>query len=397
METHLLNIQNYDRDFSFFISRTNLKPETEIKEIKTQIEEQIEEKFDLSKKVSTLGLNSGENLYKVLCEIDAENLFKNLFITEIKENLLRIEEIINTNIVALKKDYNTNTQAIEEINLEIKGLKKQQDSMTKEAKNKYSDVSTNIIIENIGKELSCSVDELAKTFINDGQDSFSKLIEEIVRFSLIENVKISITDIGENIINDFSLGLENINSTISSFSINEDWLFQLTENTKNILKKTQDLFDQSSFNSNKKTSGKLYQIVSTVLSISTNVIKPLLELVIIFLPDILSDLFLKYRQQNQREEIKAMILTMVIPKLKRHLKVKLPAIFEEQITALINQISLEFQQNLAEKQKIIESMENFKKDKISDTKKLIKNFEVLNQSIHNLSNNPILSESFKEA
>ncbi|MGE4519549.1 MAG: dynamin family protein [Desulfobacteraceae bacterium] len=387
MTRQLLDIQEYGRDFTFFLSKTNLRAGSDIEQVIEKIEEQIEDTFNFSKKVLKLGVNSGESLNEVLNGIDPEKLFKNIFLNPLRQNYSNITENLNTNISALKKSKNENLDAVKELKKGVENLIKKRDSMIAQAKQKYSDANVASIVNAVGKDLSDSSDELAQAALRGGETALSQLITEIVRHSLIENVKYSMNSIGESIVNDFSLSLSSINSTISSFSISEDWLSKITESTKMMMERTQSFLKSSSdVLPNKENSGKIYKIISTVLAVTTQIINPILELIIVFLPDIILGFFKSSQEKRQIEEIKSSILTQVIPGIKRQLSIKLPQIFEEQISELIQNIAKEFERELSEKQHAIEAMEKEKEARITDINTEIKLYEDLSAKITELTN-----------
>ena len=72
-------VKNSRKDFSFFLSKSNLRSNTEIEKVKEEIEFQIEDKLDIEKIVTPIYKSGGENLKIILKNINPENIFKNLF------------------------------------------------------------------------------------------------------------------------------------------------------------------------------------------------------------------------------------------------------------------------------------------------------------------------------
>jgi hypothetical protein len=79
-----------------------LRADTDINEVKNRIQEQIEDYFDLEKNVIPVTDNGGENLKNILQEIDMEELFKSIFIDDLKFNYFENEDTLNTIISTLK-------------------------------------------------------------------------------------------------------------------------------------------------------------------------------------------------------------------------------------------------------------------------------------------------------
>ena len=387
MVRQISDIQEYGRDFSFFLSKVNLRAASEVEEIIIKVEDQIDEYFDISKKVITVDNNGGESLAKILKEIDPENLFFNLFNKILKNNYYGIIETINTSISAFEKGKKENERAILALKQGLEKLVDKKESMLREAKDKYSDMNANKIIELIGKDISESVDELITSALNGGQDSLSRSISEIVRHSLIKNVRVSMNEIGEKIINDISDNLGDLNSTMSSFTMDDNWLGKITDSAQSLFNSTQSgLNGLVSRRQSKENMDKIYKSITTVLAVTTTVLAPILEVIIIFLPDLLSKFFESIQKKKQEEQIKNTIFTQVIPSLKRGLREKLPSIFQEQVQQIINDISGEFENVLEEKKTTIYAAEKEREVSITDVTKNISEYGAVRDSITNLAN-----------
>jgi GTPase SAR1 family protein len=96
------NIVEFNKDFTFCISKTNLKPGEIIKEVKNTIQEQLEVEFDYNKDIVLLDDNSGSNLDKILKSININNLYRKIFLEELKSNYFQVESTFNTTIYSLK-------------------------------------------------------------------------------------------------------------------------------------------------------------------------------------------------------------------------------------------------------------------------------------------------------
>ncbi len=390
MVRQLLDINEFGREFSFFLSKSNLKPESEVNEIKNKIENQLEEYFNIAKNVIPIDDDGSKALMNVINTIEPERLFENLFIAELKNDYLSLIEKINTSISALKKDKTENENVIVELKNSIEKILQKRDKMLLEAKEKYTDIGINRIVDSVGQELSSSIEELVKTALSGNQEALSQKITEIVRHILISKVKGSMVEMSDNIVNDFADELKDINSTLSSFSMNENWLGSITDSTKKMFDSATNSL--SSIVDNRKgkiDAGKLFKTITTVLAVTTTVLAPILEVVIIFLPDILSAIFGSIQKKKQEEQVRNDLLTTVIPSIKRGVRDKLPEIFNEQVNKLIKQISEQFEGVLQEKKDSISKIEEEKKGKINNIEQEILKFTDAKDQITNLANEVI--------
>ena len=390
MVRQLTDIQEYGRDFSFFLSKTNLRAESEAKDVAENLQEQIEDYFDIEKEVILIDDNGGESLQKILFSIEPEKLVENLFLDSLKENYFSITEMLNISISSLGKDKKRNEEVIEELKESFIKIQKERDRLVEEANDRYSNASVNRIVEAVVRELSNSSEELVTSAITGGQDAMSHLISEITRHTLISHIKESMSDISDDIVDSFSTNLTSLNSSMSEFTMSDNWLEKITDTTKSMLGNVKSGLDNIINERNKSgNNDKMYKIITTILATTTTVLAPIIELVIIFLPDLLGGLFANYQQKKQEEQIRNNLLTQIIPSLKRKLRSQLPEIFNQQVQEMIKNISSQFEHVIQEKKETIESTQQEIDNKNIDIEKQINLYQEVNNTIITLTNNTL--------
>lgn len=394
MRRQLENIQAYERGFSFFLSKTNLKPKEEVEEIRQQVQDQLEDYFDITDEIGLVDDNGGESLQRVLSKIDPEQLIKKMFLEDLKDNFFYIKEAINTSISASSKTKEENNRAIQQLQKALYETLQKKKNLIEEAKSRYSDIRINTIVEAVGRDLSNSIEEIVSIGTSSGSDALSETILEIAKSSLIVNVKGSISDISNDIIGDFSVGLTDLNSRMSDFTISDDWLEGITNTTKKmadgISNTLNNIVEERQKNSKDKET--TYKAITSILAITTTVLNPILELVIVFLPDILSSLFGANQEQKQKEQLRQAILTNTIPALKRELRTKLPDIFNAQVNELISKIGEQFEEAIIEKQSAIENAQKEIEEKNSNIEEIIQIYKNVDDTITTLANNTLYKE-----
>jgi len=388
MVRQLTDIQEYGRDFSFFLSKTNLRAKSEAEDIAINIKEQIEEYFDVDKNIVLIDNDGGKSLQKILSSIDLEQLFENLFIDDLKDNYYNIMEVINTTISSLGKDKNENKEVISELKESLQKLQNERDRLVSEAKERYSNSGVNRIVESVGKKLSDSLDELVASGLSGGQESMSQLASEIIRHALVSSLKDSMNDISNDVVNSFSINLSSLNTSMSDFTMSDNWLEKMTDSTSNMLNSARAslgniIEDRNSSNNN----DKMYKVITTILATTTNVLAPAIELLIVVLPDLLRGLFEGNQQKKQKEQIQNTILTQVIPSLKIELRSKLPEIFNQQVQEMISNISDKFEDTIEEKKQVIEATQKEINEKTIDIEKTIHLYKKVNSDVSTLANN----------
>lgn len=388
MRRQLENIQEYGRGFSFFLSKTNLKPKEEIEEIKQQVQDQLEDYFDISDEIGLVDNNGGESLQRVLSKIDPEQLFENIFLESLKDNFFSIKEAINISISALSKNKEENNRVIAQLQKALADTTQKKNDLIEEAKRKYSDARINMIVEAVGRDLSDSIDEIVSAGIVGGSEALSNTIAEITKSSLILNIRNSMSEISNDIVDDFSIGLTDLNSIMSDFTLSDSWLASITDATKKMFDTASNTLNDllQKRKENPKNKDVTYKILTTVLAVTTTILNPIFELIIVFLPDVISSFFNSMQEEKQRTQIQQAILTNTIPALKRELRIKLPDIFNTQVNELILSIGEQFEAIIAEKQDSIESTQREIDEKNIDIEKAIQIYQNTSDTITTLAN-----------
>jgi len=382
------NITQFGRDFTFCLSKTDLKIKSEIDSIATAVKEQLEDTIDYKKDI--ILCNEDENdLGKILKEINNEELFYSLFIDLIKEHYFHIDSILNTKIATLESSTDKIKEAIKSLEEAFEKIQEKRDSLIEEIKEKYSDTNTNAIIEAIVKELIKDQDRLIELAIHN-KEMFEREFNDIVKNRLIIELNNKLGQIGQDVIDDFTLELKNFKENVITFD--EKWidgiskiLKQLLISAKAGLGKLADKHGKKNKDGEKNKDGTVYKVVTTILSITTDIINPLLEIIIVFLPEIIEFFTKNYQEKKQKEAVLRAFYNQIIPALKSKLRNELQTIMQEQTTVLIQSISQKFEEELQAKKAEINKTIQEKTNNIEQNQKQIKLLKNLQDNLQKLT------------
>ena len=384
MVRQLEDIQEYKRDFTFFLSKSDLRSPEDVEQVKLQLEDIIEEQFDLQKVVTPIDTNGGNSLKHILQQIQPEELFRKLFIDILKDNYHTISEALNTTVSSLSKNKEENEQEIQALEESIEKIIRQKEEMIEEAHNRYSDVNVNRIIDNIGRELSNSIDELVSVTKSGGQDALSSSVSEIVRHSLVSNINESMAEIANDITGSLAINLSN-NS--ANFALDDEFISKISNSSRMLLDRTQSGLEN--FLDKSKDNQKLYKSLTTVLAVTTSVVAPMVEILIIFLPEILNGVMGFFQESKQEESIRNAILTNLIPTTKRKLRETLPNVFNSQVEEMIIDISTQYEKEITIKKDTITSSQEEIKAKIGNIEEALEKYKSVQEKITQLANSTI--------
>lgn len=364
---HLNDICEFDRDFTLVLSKKNLVTEDNLEKVKKHISEQMEMNFGESKTPVSVDRDGQEAIKNILSHLNPNNLFHNVALPLMKDTIYNLESSINVKIAAFNKNTAENDKVIEKLKSSLKKIEMEEESMKANAKGTLVDTNVSKIVTAVGKDLSDSVDSLVNIAINSGTDALSSEISDIIHSSLVSNVKSSLTNITDNITTKFNLELQELGNEMDTYS-GGNFAEQMAENAKSLLNNTVGKLRTAVEQSTKK-NGKSYEMVTGLLAILTDVVNPLLEVVIVFLPEILN--FFKRKKQEQqiaqaKADVRSQILTVVIPSIKRKLNAEITGILNEHVNNMISEISQKYADIIASKQQEIEKAEEEKQQKAEE-------------------------------
>lgn len=385
MTREISNIMEFGKGFSFCISKTNLKSQNEVTEIKNKIKEQLEDYFDFNKDIILTDNKSGEELEKVLKDIDVEELFEKIFLDDLKFNYIENENSLNTIISTLKVSKEESQKVIMELQNSVKSVINKKEKMIEEAEDKYSNTNIDGIINKVAMELNNQKETLI-TYAISNQDSFSREINDITKNTVIREIRSRVKDIGTDIVENFSFELKDLKNNTNSFEFDSEWIKNIGENTKNLLEKMQNGLGTILESRQKKdTNDKLYKVITTVLALTNTVLNPILEIIIVFLPDIINFLTGMSKEQKQKQQISEKISMEVIPSIKSKLREVLPELFNNYLKNTIELISSEFESQLEQKQKEVELTQKEKENNIKDIEQEIVKFGSIKKELQTIT------------
>ena len=396
----LSEFYEFDKTFSIFLSKANLRSDSEVGDIARNIKERLEEDFDFADSVVSVGKDGREDLEKMLKAIDPEELFGKLWRPHLEAHFFLLDGSLNTCISSLKKDSTENQEVIDELASDLRNLQSKKEKMIEDLREKYATTRVSSIVNRVGEDLSNSVEELTSVAINSGEAAFQRHLSGVLRSSLINHVNIEMRQLNRQIVEDLSGSLKGIDRILSSSTIDkqkwEELLPQIQEQVNKGKEYAEEMKDKADRTIGEKAKDvvtgekgrNLYRPIATILAITTNVVGIALELAIVFLPDIL-----RYIQKwKQEKQIRNQLIGTFIPSIKNELKSKLPEYFNEQVDLLINENAEFLDSQIKAQQSEIAAAEKAKKDEIRDVEQTIAELTSIRENIRLLANQVIFTQ-----
>lgn len=355
MKRQIQDIQNMGRGCSFFVSKANLRSEDDVRCIADEVRDQVEDILGETIEVKSLGKDAGAELGKLLASIDPDSLFALVFKDALLQLIDEQSSMVATKIAALKNDREKNKEAIREMEEAKEKLERKRDRLIAEARSNRYEEETDSITSSVGAAISGEIDRLADMAMNGANgETISQEINSIVRSAVIPAVNKVSKGITEKISVNFQMELQSYQQTFS--------LFDNPEIVQKMGLAASQLGDMAKVAVNgisglAKTAAKkvgaqaAYKSVVGAIGIATSFVNPLIEIAILFLPEILGFIFgsmsKSQQEQEQREKVRSQIMN-AIPKIKRELRAKIEPELQKQSELAIEAISEQFNGNIEE-------------------------------------------------
>ena len=375
------NLLTFERKFSFFLSKSNLKPQSELDEIKSFVQEQLSDYFDYEGQVECIGKDGGTNLAKIISTLNPNAIVEDLYLTGLKDRFSQIKQTINTHITALSQDKEQNAKDIQDLKNGLQKLEQERDSLIAQVQERYGDTNINKIINGVNNALNRGLNEIAQSYMSGGNSALDSTINSIVKTTLSQEVKTSMEHIGEDVIHAFGKQLEDSLSIMQRLSLS-DTICNVID-VKKIGSTATTLFTNATESMAKY--GGIVGVIGRLGVFISPIVTPLLTAIVSLLPTLVQLLF-GDTEQKKLESVKNALLTQVFPQILAELRAKLPPELQEQTTKLIESISQEFEEQIAQKLQAIESAQGELESKKQEIEQMIATYKETLDSITALAN-----------
>ena len=324
-------IKQYDNNLAIVISKSDKKPEKHVESVLQKVASTASNVFNkdlIVVKTSKYQDDVEEEINTVLKSFDAQSLFEQKFQTH-------IVEIGNLCYAAVESVAKTSEFDDSEIEKEIvkrqKAKSKLIEQLTKERRKLSMKMKNQVkpsIINDVQNALQMNSASLASSLMSGG-DSFTRTVNNILRPVLISSTQ----RYAEESFYEFveQMDLSEIFSEDNSQKITDE----ISQKYLAASSKLNEII------SNTDKAGGTYKAVIGALAITTTVVAPWIELIVVFLPDILR-LFGMLNQSNQMDTLKRKVENEIIPQIVLKMSVEI----EKSLQFLENEMVEEIQDKI---------------------------------------------------
>lgn len=379
MKREIDNLQQIGKGFAFCISKTNLRAPDDVNAVQQKIAEQLEDDFDYTGQIALLDMDGGNNLKNILTAVNPDELFKLLFIDELRENYTGLIQSINVKISTFKSDRKEIEETLSALQNSLQGIEAKKQSAINDVEQRYSRDSVSVINQAVTSAILQQKMRLVDLAINN-QGAFERELNDITKNALLSAVQTRFRAISQDLIEEMGNGINAQLATLPDGGLAGIAMDVLANSGADAFGKVANtaLKSISKAIMGKVTSATLKALLGSVFGI--------VSAVLLFLPEIIS-LFTKgERERRQREQVEQAIINNVIPQIQQQLNSVLPDLMNQNITALINQVSEQFEEQLQQKRNEIEAAEAEKAAKAAELESTINELESGKQQLTTAAN-----------
>ena len=340
IKRHIENLQTLGRSFSFALTKCDLKPKSELDEIKTSIADELKDSFDYDKSVFLLDLKGG--LDKVIKDTNSEQIFENLYKDELKFDFKDTKSSLQTKISALKANKNEALEAVKELERAVEKINSTQENLntdTNECAQNAAIATINVVAESLRLKAS----EIANAALN-GEEAMNSVVSEIVQNVLLKEFNARAKTQRERLINTFKGQISDLN--LDSLNIDATWVNDISKSINNAL---MDISTKPKDNLNTEYGDKAVKILIVSLGKLLSKLpvplqlKPIIVGLTTFLPTIIG--FFKGKTIDEKA-----LGVEVVSKIKESLQDEVLNAFKDNFNHTQKAIALLFEAKFKEKQ-----------------------------------------------
>lgn len=309
-------VSDYSGDVAVIINKCDKKTPEEVEAIKKHIQDMLSVMCGNEFQVICTSIYDNDvksKLEGLLDKFEPQSLYeKNVtsILDSIKDSLISALEL-------MKQKQKCDTEELEnEINNREEAKKKLLEQVERQEKilqNKLNGEVKNNIVTKVQNELEYNVSSLANAY-QGGTNLFQQRIIEIIRPIMINEVEEYSNIAYEDFVKNLNYDALNVTDKLDGVS---DVITGVYEKLKTLGENGNLVVTEKNSKNGEKGGGmgtKAYTAIASILAISTNVLAPPLELLIVFLPEILK-IFNTLTGQSKEQQIEDAIRTKVIPEI----------------------------------------------------------------------------------
>ena len=339
----LLEIQANGRSFSICLSKTDLRTPSQVKEVVDHIASQLYANLGMNIEPMILDQYSAhDKLQALINKIDPDQLVHDLFSKIMKDIYFGLDSEINTLASTLDKDEKEIQQGILALKHSLISLEEENQRQIEMLREKESGGSVvDSVLNNVKQVLDENTDSLAQAAMTS-QDSLIRLINDLVRESLVQSLRIAQSKLSEDTVRQFASAMEN--KIDAAFVLPQDMLTNLIDQLKDPLFKSLNI----NLGNNASKSGVntgMASLGGIAISLAAK-LHPVLTVAMAILPGVVDWMIISFKEKRQQEQIKQALRNQIFPDITRQLRPEIRKFLAEAMESVLSAVKHQYEQFL---------------------------------------------------
>jgi hypothetical protein len=331
MLAELAEIEALGRSVGFVVTKSNLKSEEDVAAVCEHIEVSVQAEMQQEAIIHQCGFEA-DGLLALIDGLDRDGIARELFAGAVEDAHLRTLEGLQMRASGLDKSLVQIREAREGLEKAISLLERQKGRKLEEIDGASSTVIARLCVK--------------------------KVASAMVRSSVTSVLRREMTQYSNDVVEDLGRELHGLDASLSGFDTGA-WVENIVEAIKARVSEFEAQLDRIQGSLEKVSeAGKVYRAVTTVLAVCTSVVVPALEILLIFLPDIIK----LFAQADMDKKVREGIQNEMIPQIRGKLEEVIPSMVEDQMRQMVESAAQEFEGRINEKRAVLESMETDQQD-----------------------------------
>lgn len=384
-------IRELGRDLSFFLTKADLKPQSEIDDLIEHFTEALRDNFDYAGEVIPVSHASPDAVFSLLRTINVDQIFFSLYRPALQGLSNDLIDAINIQISALRNDNASFVAAVEELAGAMKKLQAKSEDEIESLSRRYAGGGVvNDILLDVGKALEGSLNELVKIAKGGDTATTEGYLLDIVRSELNISVNKRLGEVNKEIVSDLSDSLKNLDRVMRDLEVNSDFTNKLAGVIGAQLQTLSIGMGVGKIGA--AVAPKLIGAGTKIAGISlATIVNPLLSIALAFLPEILGWLLGGDKDAQQEEKLRSAFLGQAFPQIKSKLRTELQKLVTESLREMIEQVRAQYETQISQKKEEFEAAMKKKEVNAAEKDQAITCLENVREAVKSASNELLLS------
>ena len=351
MQRQIRNILSFKKTCTFFLSRTDLRSSEEVDQVKSELERELSGLTGEPVSVECISRDDVSFFSSFAHSLNADGLFRNQFKDSVLDACYETKGSLNTSIAALKADSEKNSKAVSELEDATRKIEDKKQKLIEQARSDNFSAEAGAVSAAVGAAIHAELDALVSAAKSGGSETLEEELNSIIQSAVASKIQNVMKNISVRFGKELTGEIEGLDRILADYA-NGGIIGKFQQSAQSMFKSAKDAIDSYIKDRRSKTDASdMYRTVTGVLAALTDVLNPIVEAVIILLPDILN-LFMSKMQEGRIREC----IVSQIPHIKRMVSDKVVEILRENSSTTITAICAKLDDELRQKKEEIEKV-----------------------------------------